>query len=396
MKSKKVLFLMIWIIIMCFLDACNKDKTKPSNPLEPLNCEFDSFNFIVSGEEGYYLLCDGLIGYWDGEIDHKATPLCKRPDCSHCTDECTAFISGAYKKMFYIDGALYLFSSFGRKDPVTKAEEIPLWKVAADGSSKERVLYVKELPQLYTIFQDHVYYESCTEDEKGKYISRIHSKPLNGGEEIVIWESSLQSSSAGILQGIGDRLYFRESGIDMAIDVTVPGFDFNNVETERNLYSYQPETGKLQKNPEFDGKDGKYVFFRNIHEGKLYYSYGEEREKEFWCKPLEGEEAGTFIGVQSSGVNKADSDFMYGHCIMDLERGTSSVKAYDHEGNLVQEIQLPNGANDMAWIPVTEEYILGYYTGQVNEEGKSGTAIILIERDKLAEGKAEMIRIFEN
>lgn len=80
---------------------------------------------------------------------------------------------------------------------------------------------------------------------------------------------------------------------------------------------------------------------------------------------------------------------------MDLERGTSSVKAYDHEGNLVQEIQLPNGANDMAWIPVTEEYILCYYTGQVNEEGKLDTAIILIERDKLAEGKAEMIRIFE-
>ena len=50
MKSKKVLFLMIWIIIMCFLDACNKDKTKPSNPLEPLNCEFNYFNFKVNND----------------------------------------------------------------------------------------------------------------------------------------------------------------------------------------------------------------------------------------------------------------------------------------------------------------------------------------------------------
>ena len=42
-----------------------------------------------------------------------------------------------------------------------------------------------------------------------------------------------------------------------------------------------------------------------------------------------------------------------------------------------------------------EEYIFGYYRGATGENGRLDAAIILIERDKLAEGKAEMIRLLE-
>ena len=66
---------------------------------------------------------------------------------------------------------------------------------------------------------------------------------------------------------------------------------------------------------------------------------GEEREKEFWCRPLGKEGAGTLIGIQPYGVNKADSDFMYSLWMMDVKQETNGMKAYDHEGNLLQEFQ---------------------------------------------------------
>ena len=397
MENKKILILLFHLMLLCFLCSCSNGEEKAvGNHMAAFNCEFAYFNYAISGEQGYYFLCDGLIGYWDGNMEHKAVPLCKRPDCSHHTDECPAFISGAYKKIFYKEGNLYLFSSFGHQNPVTKAENTPLWKVAADGSSKEIALYAEELPQLYTIARNKVYYESHTENKNGKYVCRIHCKPLKGGEEVLVWESGLQNSFLEVLQEIEGKIYFSETGIDMSVNVKEPGFDFKNAETERNFYSYQPETGELLVNPEFDGKDGRKVFIRNIFDGKIYYSYGEEREKEFWCRPLGKEGAGTLIGIQPYGVNKADSDFMYSLWMMDVKQETNGMKAYDHEGNLLQEFQLPHMGDSIEWIPATEEYIFGHYIGVSGENGRSEAAIILIERDKLAEGKAEMIRIFEN
>ena len=86
---------------------------------------------------------------------------------------------------------------------------------------------------------------------------------------------------------------------------------------------------------------------------------------------------------------------MYSLWMMDVKQETNGMKAYDHEGNLLQEFQLPHMGDSIEWIPATEEYIFGYYRGATGENGRLDAAIILIERDKLAEGKAEMIRLLE-
>ena len=53
---------------------------------------------------------------------------------------------------------------------------------------------------------------------------------------------------------------------------------------------------------------------------------GEEREKEFWCRPLGKEGAGTLIGIQPYGVNKADSDFMYSLWMMDVKQTSRTTQ----------------------------------------------------------------------
>lgn len=253
------------------------------------------------------------------------------------------------------------------------------------------------MPMNYTIFEDKVYYEFRTKNAEEKTVSRILCQPLSGGEEVQIWESSLQNGMISILQVIGDNLYFCEDGIDMSIDMTAPDFDLSEVKEERNMYTYQPKTGELVKNPEFNGKDGNKIIIRNIYDGKLFYSYWDDKKNEMWYRTIDKEEEEVCLGSMPPYVNMADSDYAYTYWRRDLENETSGMKAYDLEGNLLQEFQMLCMDDSMEWIPATEDYIFGSYTGQISEDGRHrDAAIILIERDKLAEGKAEMIRIFEN
>lgn len=395
MKKRKSMLLISVLAAVGFLCSCGADKPKASEVVPQINCESGYSNFAVSGEEEYYFLCRNSVACWDGNPEHQALPLCKRPDCSHDSSECVSFVMGASTKLFYVDGNLYLFSDFSHQDPETKSEVFPLWKIAADGSSKERVLFASDLPQMYTVFQDMVYYETLTEREDGKVICRVLYQPLEGGEEKVLWESDLQGGGPGVLQGIGDKLYFSESGIDMSLDTNDPEFDMEQVETYNNFYIYDPGTGELTKNPEFNGANGREIVIRNVYDDKIFYSVWDNVKNELWYQPIDGEGEAVCLGSGKPNTNRADLDFCYTNCRWDEEQGKGVVKAYDHEGNLVQEIWMPHMEESLTWVPANEDWIFGHFIGLINEDGsKWDQAIVLIERSKLAEGKAEMIRLF--
>lgn len=386
----------VWLMACCFLCSCGADKPEAAGKVPRINCEQEGYHYIINGEDGYYLFCNGLTAYWDGNLEHQATPLCKRPDCSHRTETCSAFVQDGKEKLFYADGSLYLFSGFPRKDPVTHSEVFPFWRIAADGSAKDVVFTVEDIPLNYTVFDGFVYYKQHLEDENGKMVDHLFRRPLQGGEAELIWRSSLQADGlVGTLQMIGDLLYFEEEGYDPAIDIDDPALDLDQVVTKHHLYTYHPGTGELTKNPEFDGKEGDQIYIRNLYDGQVFYAYGQDREKELWYKPIEGGEAGTCLGLMPPYVNRADSDYAYTYCRREPELGINSMKVYDHGGGkLLQELQMPHMDGWLEWVPATEEYVFGYYTGLVSDDGsKWDKAIVVLERDKLAEGKAEMVRI---
>ncbi len=396
MKRKKYTFLLAGFIMLCFLCSCSKNKPGSAHKVPSINCEYAFYNFAVSGEDGYYLLCGNLLGYWDGDLEHLASPLCKRPDCLHDTDECSARVPGGFDKLFYVDGFLYVFGSIGHQDPVTKSEVFPLWKFAADGSSREQVLFASELPQIYTVFQDKVYYGAYRENEEGKQVYSLFCQPLQGGKEVRLWESELQNGGVGMLQGAGEILYFDESGVDLSIDTSDPDYDFSEAEWQYNFWQYVPETGELRKNPEFNGKEGNKVVIRNVYQDKLYYSYGDNGKKELWCQSLEGEKTDTFLG-DATGVTAVDSEFTYTHYLRKRGKDEGRLEIYDYERNLLQEFRFQNWEEDLVLLPGTEEYLFGYYQGQITDGGRKwDRAIVIVERSKLLEGKAELRRIFEN
>lgn len=377
------------------LCSCSTDKPKASEGVPKINCEQEGWNYIINGEDGYYLLCNGLTAYWDGNLEHQAVPLCKRPDCSHRTEACTAFVQSGKEKLFYADGSLYLFSGFPKEDPVTHGTVFSFWKIAADGSSKEAVFTVRDDPHNYTVFQDFVYYKQYLEDENGKLTDHLFRRPLEGGEEELLWKSSLQADGlVGTLQMVGDLLYFNEGGYDKATDLDDPQLDLDRIVSECNLYTYHPGTGELVKNPEFDGKKGNQISILNLYEGQIFYSYWQDGRIELWCKPIEGEEAGRLLGVAPIYANRADFDYAYTYCRREPQKGVSSMKAYDHEGNLLQDLQMPHMDGSLEWVPATDAYVFGYYTGLVSDDGsKWDQAIVVLERSKLAKGKAKMIRV---
>ena len=80
-------------------------------------------------------------------------------------------------------------------------------------------------------------------------------------------EGSLEDGCLSLLQGIGDKVYFCEDGLDQSIDMTAPDFDMSEAELDSNLYTYEPKTETLIMNPEFGEKEGNRIVVRNVYVG---------------------------------------------------------------------------------------------------------------------------------
>ena len=61
---------------------------------------------IANGENGIYLLDRSFVYYLENGTD-VLIPLCGRPDCTHSTADCNAYIDGS--EITYYDGYLYVF-----------------------------------------------------------------------------------------------------------------------------------------------------------------------------------------------------------------------------------------------------------------------------------------------
>ncbi len=392
---KKYFLIVMYAVILCFCCAC-QGQTKKSAAVPPINCEYGMRNFAVSGDEGYYFFCNNLFIFWDGNPEHAAMPICDSPDCSHDQSKCPAYIGTMQEaKIFYDNGSLYVFSGEKQHDPVTQEVGYPLWKVAADGSSKEIAMVAKEDPYSYTVFKGVVYYEIQTEDENGKVVCSIQSWPLDGGEEKEIFHSQYQNGALIMIQGIGDLLYFKEGGIDMSIDLEDPELDLENLDLNQVLYAYNPKTEELISNP-MNEKEGWTTIIRNVFNEKIYYTFWKsEEENTMWSKEIDGDEEPAQIGTEIFYVRAADPDYMYTTWMKNETDGTHEVKILDHDANVKQVISM-RSIDRLDIVPATEEYVFGYFVKMTSEEeGHVSASIVLLERDKIAEGKAEMITLYQ-
>lgn len=401
---KKYLFLFVCMGILCFCGCGNK---KSASKVEPINCEYTYMNYAVSGDDGYYFLCGGLIAFWDGDPEHEAVPLCSSPGCKHRSDDCPGRIStSAPGKIFYVDGWIYAFSQWWQEDPVTKEVSYPMWRLAADGSSKEKVFYVEGELRRYTIYEGMVYYQIEEEDEKERHICSIWSIPLKGGEAKMIWKSNLQYGNIGVLQGFGGKIYFDEDGVDMSLDMNDPDLDFEKLDWEYYTYAYDPKKDELETDV-LKGENEllRHASIRSNFNGNLMYvlcNYEDVSQNELWYKPEDEGAAPVYLGKQMTGkgadrdvISVADLDYRYLEW-RNPETETCGLKVYDHENNLVYEMQEESYERWTHWIPGSEKYVFGYCVKQLEDEAWVETTILVLERDKLADGTARIIPLISN
>ncbi len=401
---KKYLFLLACVGILCF---CGCGDKKSAGKVDPINCESAYMNYAVSGDDGYYFLCGGLVAFWDGNPEHQAVPICNSPGCKHKTDDCPGRIStGNPGKLFYVDGWLYAFSQWWKEDPVTKEASYPLWRISADGSSKEKVFYVEGELRKYTIYEDMVYYQIEEADEKERRICSIWSVPLKGGDATMIWKSGLQYGNVSSVQGFGGKIYFDEEGVDMSLDMNDPDLDFKELHWEQHGYVYDPKTKELQTDP-LGGEEEllPYASIRSSFEGNLMYvlcNQEDNKKNEWWYKPKEEGAEPVYLGKQrpkaateSSWVSVADLEYRYMEW-RDSETETSGLKVYDYKDNLIYEVQDESYEDWTVWVPGSEKYVFGYRERQVEEAPGIETTILLLERDKFADGTAKVIPLISN
>ena len=359
-----------------------------------VNGEFSYFNYVVPGDGGYYLLCGNLVGYWDGVKEHRARPLCGRPDCGHNNSDCMAFVPVfVSRKMFLVEDSLYVVGQ-AEYDNVTKAGASPLWKIAKDGSAKEAVCYIDKMPLQYTIFKEQLYY-AVEEEEDGKTVASVWCQSLNGKDKKEIWKSSLQQSVITPMQGIGEELYFQERGFDKTIDLNDPSLDFEKIQAETNLYAYNPQTDSWKTNPLDNKKEGKFTHIRNIYDGNMYYSYDKEGTLTLWSKPVDGEGDPRMVGILPKYPYTADEDYVYAYCRRDTENQTNGFKIYNYNGEVIQEISFPDMLTKLDVFPLTKEYVFGYMTKYLEEECITEHAIVLLDKEEIAKGQAEIVPVFE-
>lgn len=386
------------VVCLCSACACKTGGAGAQSGEAAFTCENGYDNFVVPGDDGYYLLCQNLISYWDGNLEHQASPICNRPHCAHDALDCPAVVYvGIANKMFYVDGSLYLFGMFPESDSVTGSNGYPLWKVAADGSTKEIAFSTKEMPCQYTIFQDVVYYEFRTEDEEGKNVCSVWKQPLSGGEEEKLWETQLQECGVYRLQPSGGVIYFEESGIDRKVDLKDPSLVFEELEVEENAYTYDAATGKLESVPLVDEKENKRIVMRNVYQGVQYYSYYQKEEEqpwksggELWAKVLDEEGEAACLGIYMPYASTVDCAYIYAEWRTEDQKRIG-LKVYDFAGDEIFEILL--GEDTWSeWIPANEQYVFGYLEKLVDkEQGQVAHSIVVLQRDKIADGTAQMI-----
>lgn len=249
MKYSKKLFTFILTVSALCTVACSKDKAmKGSEYLQGKDDQpfFDGYHNIAGTEEGYYLLGDELISYYD-KSSSKIHVLCSKAECMHNNESCNASISTSSIR-FYND-KLYCI-----EPDKNNAGDYNLCEISKDGSSKNALFVVyheegTEKEQLYMndfiVHRGYIYYclsNFNTEPSVYQIVRRKLEK--NAKEEIVqkfYFEDMLELME---FQGVGDYVYY---GIVKK----------DNTEKYNELYAYdtQKHSTECVLDREMDFKD---------------------------------------------------------------------------------------------------------------------------------------------
>ncbi len=319
------------------------------------NLPFPANVNIAKSENGYYALTGKKI-YYIERSSMEAIPLCNKPNCTHQNETCNSYV-GAVDNICYYDGDVYY---------VCPAEDEKgfvgsyLVKMSADGSTKEKLLYIETDINEWMLHRGHFYYDVriFKVDESTGFTSvsncdcYIYDYSLaDGGEVQVMYyaEEVYKNAQISVLSAYGNYIYFELDGIERNGSNQVEKTIRLNI-NDKTCTNMVNENGNQLRRPNYIG--GQLLF--NV-KGETYSyltDFNGNNPKKFY---------------ELNGAPYCDGKYIYEDNMFDSTETERRIKVYDKDMNPIDEFSL-DSSSAITWhfLPVDSEMFI--FAGK-NESG---------------------------
>lgn len=416
---KKTLWRLCILSCAFVLSGCGKGEL-PNTYVEGSDFQYmrqgsaDYVPEMQKGEDGYYFRRGEFIYYLDEKTD-TLLPLCNRADCLHEreTDEerreaCNAFVANEFERsncrgIAYCNGYLYCLSI----DSNEFHERATLYRIAADGSSKEQVVQWDDVAIGKWIihrdtffYEERIYYFPSEHEEESEEdvqdLITVKKLKLSGSMEqpetlYVCEEENVYYGGCNWLVAYGNYFYIIISGVKFESDERFYSYE------KTFIYDMEKETfeeltyGGMAEEEQILGVtfwQDRILFAPNIYDvDDIETSY--LRTGNIYIADLDGSNVEIFMEDVPMGYSiRSDGRYLY------LTNGTmvtmsdwgywnysekKTFWAYDEENEMVDTFILPEAVKDFGTPAVGDTERM--YT--IYQEDDGGWGVLRLDKSKI-------------
>ena len=225
--KKVIIYITALILFSLTIAGCSK------SPAEDFYVERTDFQYQYYDEFHRSIMARGndamyfTIGYYIYRLDEETqilAPLCNKPNCLHEKEtdnnrvpECNAYISMDENKseITYMNEYIYTIMQDWKEGELCYG----LYKIAEDGSTKERVYqWDGTVVEGWCLHRNVLYYVEHTYDENNQEFYAVKEMKLSGIGKLApktVWEpdEDITVFAFGIFKAYGNHLYFNMDGV---------------------------------------------------------------------------------------------------------------------------------------------------------------------------------------
>ena len=214
---------------------------------------------MSESHDGYYVSLQNNLKFLDSKLEN-CVPLCSNPDCTHNTEECVSYI---YRNGISLSSSVYYNDGYVYETGVEKVEntgcDINLYRLKDDGTSFEKYMTLYRLevnddetpgyPEI-CIHRGYVYYVIPFQSTM-----KLQRMKLGSKEAETVYEMTGDRQNLYRIKAYGNHIFFQAGN-----------FSADNIEINASIFSYDIDTGKVEKVVE------NAVSYYGIGINRLYYS----------------------------------------------------------------------------------------------------------------------------
>lgn len=370
---------------------------------------------MQKGEDGYYFRRGEFIYYLDEKTD-TLLPLCNRADCLHeretdgdRREACNAFVANEFERsncrgIAYCNGYIYCLSI----DSNAFHEKATLYRIAADGSSKEQAFrwddivvedWIIHRDTLFFVERIHYFPSEHEEEESDEDIRdsfTIKKLKLTGSMEqpeaiYVLDEENVYYLGCNWFMAYGNYFYTIISGVIAMEDGSFDSYEKTFIYDMKKEVFYELTYDGMTQQEEILSVtfwQDRILFMPIIFDGRdLETSY--RRTGNIYIADLDGSNAEIFMEDVSMGyATRSDGRYLY------LTNGTMVTMSdwgywdysekktfwvYDEENELVDTFVLPEAVKDFGAPAIGDAERM--YT--IYQEDDGGWGVLRLDKSKI-------------